>query len=86
MKKKYRINDKDFEIILGLNKEGSDTVMYLSGGLPLGSGPGGNFRGLQGKINDFWKVLGKQEGFDDETIEPINDREFYAEEINKDVE
>lgn len=79
MKKKFRINNKDFEVILNLNKEGGDRVMYLSSGLPLGSGSGGNFRSLQEKINDFWKVLGKQEGFDWKTIEPINSREFYAE-------
>ena len=81
MKKKFKINDKDFEIILGLNKKGGDRVICLSGGLPLGSGSGGAFRSLQEKINDFWKILGKQEGFDSESVEPINDREFYAEEV-----
>lgn len=81
MMKKYKINEKDFDVILNLNKEGGDRVMYLSGGLPLGSGPGGKFRSLQEKINAFWEVLGKQEGFDWKTIKPINNREFYAEEL-----
>lgn len=80
MKKKFRINDKDFDTIVTINKEGGDRVMYLSGGLPLGSGRGGNFRSLQEKINDFWEGLAKQEGFDWQTVEAVNDREFYAEE------
>lgn len=63
MKKVFSINDKDFQCILDINKEGGDRVMYLSGGLPLGSGSGGKFRSTQEKINDFWKTLGEQEGF-----------------------
>ncbi len=80
---KYKINDKDFQTILDINKDGGDRVMFLSGGLPLGSGKGGAFRSTQEKINDFWEKLGEQEGFDWKTIQPINNREFYAEPVAK---
>lgn len=83
MKKKYKINDADWETIMNLNKEGGDRVMYLSGGLPLGSGSSGKFLSLQEKINNLWQQLGKQEGFDWKTIEPIDNREFYAESQGK---
>ena len=78
MKKKYYIGDPEWEKILKINEEGDDRVMYLSGGLPLGSGDQGVFISLQEKMNKFWKELGRKEHFDPDTIEPINDREFYA--------
>lgn len=81
MKKVFSINDKDFQCILDINKEGGDRVMYLSGGLPLGSGSGGKFRSTQEKINDFWKTLGEQEGFNPDTIQPIDNRNFHAESL-----
>lgn len=55
-----------------INKQGSDPVMYLSGGQPMG-------QSLQEKINDYWKVLGREMNFDWTTIEPIDNYNFYAE-------
>lgn len=78
MIKNFKINDKDFQTILDLNEENGDSVIYLSGGVPLGSGVNGSFMSLEEKINEFWKSLGIQEGFDWETITIINKREFTA--------
>jgi hypothetical protein len=78
-RKNYKLSDEEFAEIIKINKEGGDRVMYLGGGLPLGSGEGGRFRSKQEKINDYWKKLSKKNGFDAETISPINDREFSAE-------
>ena len=46
--------------------------MYLSGGRPIG-------KSLQEKINDYWKELGNEMGFYWDTIESIDNRNFYAE-------
>ena len=35
---------------------------------------------LQEKINDYWKELGDKMKFDWKTIEPIDNRNFYAKE------
>ena len=70
-KEKFTLNDEQFQAILDINKKGGDPVMYLSGGTPLG-------RSLQEKINDFWVILGQKMGFDRETVEPIDNRNFYA--------
>ena len=75
-KQKYHIEDSEWEEILAINKEGSDPVMYLSGGIPL-------FRSKQEKINDFWQKLSAEKRFDMKTIEPISDRDFLAEPIIK---
>ena len=71
-KKKFKISDEQFEKIKQINKEGGDPVMYLSGGRPIG-------KSLQEKINDYWKELGNEMGFYWDTIEPIDNRNFYAE-------
>jgi len=47
----------------------------ISDGTPIG-------RSLQEKINDFWDELAKEKGFDKSTIQPIDNRNFYAESIN----
>lgn len=70
-RKKYTLTKEQFEEILKINKEGSDPVMYLSGGIPTG-------KSLQEKINDYWENLGKELGFDWKTIEPIDNTNFYA--------
>ena len=72
MKQKYTLTTEQFNKILAINKEGGDPVMYLSGGVPLG-------KSLQEKINDFWDELGKEMKFDRNTIEPIDNTNFYAE-------
>lgn len=74
MKQKYTLTTEQFNKILAINKEGGDPVMYLSGGVPLG-------KSLQEKINDFWDELGKEMKFDRNTIEPIDNTNFYAESI-----
>lgn len=72
-KLKFTISDEQFEKIKQINKEGGDPVMYLSGGNPMG-------KSLQEKINDYWKELGDKMKFDWKTIEPIDNRNFYAKE------
>jgi hypothetical protein len=71
-KEKYEITDEEYAEILKINKEGGDPLMYLSGGIPMG-------RSLQEKINDYWKGLALKKGFREGTIEPIDNRNFYAE-------
>lgn len=73
-KKKFTVNDKQFQKILDINKEGGDPVMFLSGGVPMG-------KSKQEKINDYWVELGNELRFDWRTIEPIDNRNFYAEEM-----
>lgn len=70
-KKRYRLSDQQFQKIVNINRSGSDPVMYLGGGIPMGSS-------LQEKINEYWDYLGRVMGFDPKTVDPINDREFYA--------
>ena len=77
-KQKFTITKEQFEKIVAINKEGGDPVMYLSGGIPMG-------RSLQEKINDFWDELGKEMGFDWHTIEIIDNNNFYAEPVIKDL-
>lgn len=79
MRKEFELTDEQFNEILKINKEGSDRVMYISGGQPLGSGSGGSFMSLQEKINAYWEKLGAELGFDWETIQGITDRKFSAE-------
>ena len=73
--KKFTLSDAQFEEIVRINKEGGDPVMYLSSGQCLG-------RSLQEKINDYWQTISKEMGFDYTTIEPIDNRNFYAKSIN----
>jgi len=80
MRKEFELTDEQFNKILEINKSGSDRVMYIQGGQRLGSGPGGNFMSLQEKINVYWEELGKELGFDWETVQGITDRRFSAEE------
>lgn len=72
--KKFTLSDAQFEKIVRINKEGGDPVMYLSGGQRIG-------RSLQEKINDYWKIIGKEMGFDYTTVEPIDNINFYAKSI-----
>jgi aromatic ring-opening dioxygenase catalytic subunit (LigB family) len=69
--KTFELTDEQFNKILEINKEGGDPVMYLSGGTPMG-------RSLREKINDYWKELGNEMGFDWTTIKPISNRKFQA--------
>ncbi|QIY82533.1 hypothetical protein HER18_02735 [Chryseobacterium sp. NEB161] len=70
-KQKFTISDENFQKIIQINKEGGDPVMYISGGTPIG-------KSLQEKINDFWEDLGNEMGFDWKTIQPIDNKNFYA--------
>ncbi|MFH2029077.1 MAG: hypothetical protein ABIJ40_00445 [Bacteroidota bacterium] len=71
-KQKFTFTKEQFDKIVAINKEGGDPVMYLSGGTPMG-------RSKQQKINDYWDELGKELGFDWNTVEPIDNNNFYAE-------
>jgi hypothetical protein len=70
-KVKFTLTDEQFKRIVQINKKGGDPVMYLSGGIPMG-------KSLPEKINDYWKEIGKDMGFNWTTIEPIDNRNFYA--------
>jgi hypothetical protein len=59
--------------------------MYLSGGVPLGSGSGGRFRSLQEKINDFWIKLSKEYKFDWKTIKDVTGKDYTAPEMNSNL-
>ncbi len=71
-KQKFTLTEEQFQKIIAINKEGGDPVMYLSGGTPIG-------RSLREKINAYWDELSKEFGFDWETIEAIDNYNFYAE-------
>jgi hypothetical protein len=73
-KAKFTLTDDQFNKIIEINKKGGDPAMFLSGGVPMG-------RSLHEKINDYWDELGKEMGFKWQTIEPIDNRNFYAEPI-----
>ena len=70
-RREYILTDKQFDKIIQINKEGGDPVMYASGGIPLG-------KSLSEKINDYWKQLGDDLGFDWKTVRPITNRKFDA--------
>lgn len=56
------MTQEEMDNIIKINKEGSDPVMYLSGGIPMG-------RSLQEKINDYWSELGNKYGFKPMTVQ-----------------
>ena len=70
MRVEFKITEEEYQEILEINKKGSDPVMYLSGGIPLG-------RSLQEKINDYWKTLGLKYGFKPMGITPSNKGKLY---------
>lgn len=74
-RQKFTLTQEQFDRILTINREGGDPVIYLSGRIPLG-------KSKQEKINDYWQEIGKELNIDTNTIEPIDNRNFYAETKN----
>ena len=56
MRKEFEMTQEEMDIIIEINKQGGDPVMYLSGGMPFGES-------LKEKINDYWEILGRKYGF-----------------------
>ena len=57
----YKMTHEEMAEILKINKEGSDPVMFISGGSRLG-------KSLRQKINDYWLKLGIKYGFNSSTV------------------
>ena len=62
MKQEFEMTQEEMDHIIAINKGGSDPVMFLSGGTPLGSS-------LQEKINRYWNILGNKYDFKPLTVE-----------------
>jgi hypothetical protein len=62
MKQEFKMTQEEMDNIFAINKSGGDPVMFLSGGISLGSS-------LQEKINQYWETLGKKYGFKPMTVE-----------------
>ena len=56
MKQEFKMTEEEMDNIIAINRGGGDPVMFLSGGIPMGSS-------LQEKINQYWDILGKKYGF-----------------------
>lgn len=71
MRKTYTMTEKQFEAIVEASKP--TTVMYLSGGIPMGGTP-------QENANRAWAKLGEELGFDAMSVRPgASQKEFTAE-------
>jgi hypothetical protein len=62
MKQEFEMTQEEMDNIIAINKGGGDPIMFLSGGIPMGSS-------LQEKINQYWKILGNKYGFKPMTVE-----------------
>ncbi len=62
MKQEFEITQEEMDNIIAINKDGGDPVMFLSGGVPMGSS-------LEEKINQYWVILGNKYGFKPMTVE-----------------
>ena len=69
MKKQYRFPDAAWEKMRNINR----TVMYLSGGIPMGRSP-------QDQANDIWREVAKELGFVWDSVEPAggDEKDFLA--------
>jgi DNA-binding XRE family transcriptional regulator len=56
MNQEFEMTQEEMDNIIAINKGGGDPVMFLSGGVPMGSS-------LQEKINQYWVILGNKYGF-----------------------
>lgn len=62
MKQEFEMTQEEMDNIIAINKGGGDPVMFLSGGIPMGSS-------LQEKINQYWTILADKYGFKQMTVE-----------------
>lgn len=62
MKQEFEMTREEMDNILAINKGGGGPVIFLSGGIQMGSS-------LQEKINQYWKILGDKYGFKPMTVE-----------------
>jgi hypothetical protein len=62
MKQEFEMTQEEMDNIIAINKGGGDPVMFLSGGIPMGSS-------LHEKINQYWEILGNKYGFKPLTAE-----------------
>lgn len=62
MRQEFEMTQEEMDNIIAINKSGGDPVMFLSGGLLMGSS-------LQEKINQYWQILGDKYGFKPMTVE-----------------
>ena len=62
MRQEFEMTQEEMDNIIAINKGGGDPVMFLSGGVPMGSS-------LQEKINQYWAILGNKYGFKPMTVE-----------------
>lgn len=62
MRQEFEMTQEEMDNIIAINKGGGDPVMFLSGGVPMGSS-------LQEKINQYWDILGAKYGFKPMTVE-----------------
>lgn len=76
MKTEFKMTQEEMDNIIAINKGGGDPVMFLSGGIPMGSS-------LQEKINQYWTILGNKYGFSPLTASgsPTSKLHFMAEAI-----
>lgn len=62
MKQEFQMTREEMDNIIAINKGGGDPVMFLSGGIPIGSS-------LQEKVNQYWAILAAKYGFKQMTVE-----------------
>jgi hypothetical protein len=70
--KLFTMTEEQYQAILDASRP--TTLMYLSGGQPMGSSP-------QENANSAWQSLGSELGFDWQSAKPANNgnpRQFYA--------
>ncbi len=62
MKQEFQMTREEMDTIISINKGGGDPVMFVSGGIPIGSS-------LQEKINRYWETLAQKYSFKKMTVE-----------------
>lgn len=62
MRQEFQMSQEEMDNMIAINKGGGDPVMFISGGIPMGSS-------LQEKINQYWDILGDKYGFKPSTVE-----------------
>ncbi len=62
MRQEFEMTQEEMDHIIAIIKGGGDPVMFLSGGVPMGSS-------IQERINQYWEILGNKYGFIPHTAE-----------------
>jgi len=70
MKQEFEMTQEEMDHIVAINKGGGDPVMFLSGGVAMGSS-------LQEKINQYWAILGNKYGFKPLNVEPSSKGKLF---------